>query len=282
VLGLLPKPPARSPARLDAGTILFEGERLDRLSDHALRPIRGARISMVFQEAGKHLNPSMKIGAQIDEMLQEHEPLTAHQRAERARELMHMVELPHRTLWSYPHELSGGMKQRALIAMAISCRPRVLIADEPTTALDASVQGQVLDLLLRLRSELDMAILFVTHDFAVVQQIADRISVMYAGSIVEEAAAAELFRRPLHPYSDLLIQAVPDPTKRGTALRSIAGRIPDAADIPSGCPFHPRCPIARERCATEPPPLLEQEPQHRAACHFAGDLLEHAREEEER
>lgn len=269
VAGLLPQT-----AQLDSGSIHYDGTELTGLDREALRAFRGARIGMVFQDPGRHLNPSLRIGRQISETLEEHLGLSPAAATARARELLKQVELAdaERVLRSYPHELSGGMKQRALIASAIACGPGLLIADEPTTALDATVQGQILRLILRLREELDMGVLFVSHDFGVVQAVADRVSVIYAGAIVETAPAERLFAEPLHPYTDLLISAIPEAEKRGGRLRAIPGRAPDPRRIPGGCPFHPRCPLARDVCTREAPPLREHARGHRSACHFAGEL----------
>ena len=271
ILGLLPRPPAR----VDSGRILWKGTDLLTLSREQLRRIRGSEIAMVFQEPGKHLNPALKIDRQITEILIEHRGMSAAEARTRAVALMDMVELanPGSVLGSYPHELSGGMKQRALIAMAISCSPELLLADEPTTALDATVQGQILKLLRKLRSELDMAVLLVSHDLGVVQSVADRVSVIYTGKIFETAVASSVFERPLHPYTNLLIGAIPEAAKRGQRLVSIPGRVPDARSVPGGCSFHPRCPLAAEVCSRVEPPLVPHETEHPAACHFAGRHL---------
>jgi oligopeptide/dipeptide ABC transporter ATP-binding protein len=270
ILGLL----GDSGGRVDRGRILFRGEDLLGAGPERLRAVRGGEIAMIFQEPGKHLNPAMKIRTQITEMLAAHRGMREPQALRRARELMQMVELREgdRVLESYPHQLSGGQRQRALIAMAISCNPKLLIADEPTTALDANIQGQIMRLLLKLRDELSMAVLFISHDLAVVQAMADTISVIYAGSILEGAPAQRLFARPLQPYTDLLMRAIPDAAKRGSPLAAIPGTVPDAEHVPAGCPFHPRCPIAQEICSTQTPELAEHEEAHYAACHFAGAL----------
>ncbi|NBB89785.1 MAG: ATP-binding cassette domain-containing protein [Spirochaetes bacterium] len=267
--GLLPET-----ATVESGSIRYCGTELTTLDRDGLRSIRGAQIGMVFQDPGRHLNPSLRVGRQVSEGLEEHLGLSRGAARARALRLVKLVELSdaHRVLRSYPHELSGGMKQRALIAMAISCAPGLLIADEPTTALDATVQGQILRLLKRLRNRLDMGILFVSHDFGVVQAVADHVSVIYAGGIVESASAGDLFEGPLHPYTDLLISAIPEADKRGGRLRSVPGRAPDPHALPPGCPFHPRCPLAREVCCQVPPPLVEHAPGHLSACHFAEEL----------
>ncbi|MFP4637040.1 MAG: ABC transporter ATP-binding protein [Spirochaetaceae bacterium] len=261
-------------ARIDGGRIYYRDTELTSLGEEDLRRLRGVEIGMIFQDPGRHLNPSLSVGRQISEGLEEHYGISRGAARLRALRLAKLVELadPRRVLRSYPHQLSGGMKQRALIAMAISCGPGLLIADEPTTALDATVQGQILALLRRLRDRLGMGILFVSHDFAVVQAVADRVSVMYAGKIVETAPAERLFAEPLHPYTDLLLSAIPEAEKRGERLRSVPGRAPEPRERPSGCPFHPRCPLAREKCRREDPPLLTHASDHLSACHFADEL----------
>jgi oligopeptide/dipeptide ABC transporter ATP-binding protein len=257
------------PARIGRGRIDFEGRDILQLSMEELRALRGNDIAMVFQEPGRYLNPSLTVGRQIEEMLTLHRDMTPAAARRRAEELLRLVELPRprSVLRSYPHELSGGMKQRAMIAMAISCEPKLLLADEPVTALDVTVQRQILDLLLKLKDALHMAVLFVSHDLGVVQSVADWISVMYAGRIVESAPARAFFERPLHPYSQLLLLSIPSAERRDRELSSIRGRVPDAEAVPTGCAFHPRCPLAIERCRRELPPDLFYETAHVAACH---------------
>jgi oligopeptide/dipeptide ABC transporter ATP-binding protein len=270
LLGLLPDTARVSRDRLEIdGHELVAGER------SGLEALRGTSVSMVFQEPGKHLNPAFTVGALLTEALTFHLDLSAKDARVRAGELLEQVDLdPEQVIGAYPHELSGGMKQRVLIALAISCNPALLIADEPTTALDVTVQAQIVRLLDRLRRELDMAVLFISHDLSLVQSIADEISVVYAGRIVDTAAADELLARPLHPYTELLLESIPRPDLRGRPLSAIPGRVPDAAAIPAGCAFHPRCPLAAESCAHDDPSLEEYAPGHRSACHFAQDLLE--------
>ncbi len=248
VAGLLPVPPAA----VRAQAIVFEGEEIHLWPEAKLRRLRGRRIAMVFQEPAKHLNPSFTVGAVITEVLRVHLSMSRREATRRAEELMELVELHHgqSVLGSYPHELSGGMKQRALIAMAIACNPSLLLADEPTTSLDVTVQRQILELLDRLRRELNMAMLFISHDLSVVQQIAHHVSVIYGGRIVESAPAEELFAYPLHPYTNLLLQAIPKADRRGRALEVIPGHSPDGRSIPPGCSFHPRCPVAAGACAS--------------------------------
>jgi oligopeptide/dipeptide ABC transporter ATP-binding protein len=269
IMGLLPSPPGK----IVSGRIMYEGRDLVGLPEAELRTIRGRKIAMVFQEPAKYLNPAYKVGEQITEMLILHLGMTKPQSRERARELLDLVGLGKdgRVLDAYPHELSGGMKQRAMIAMAISCNPGFLIADEPTTALDVTLQLQILRLIAKLRTMLGMGVLFISHDLGVVNEVADRVSVIYAGRIVESTAKGELFAKPLHPYTRLLLLSIPDARKRGTRLAAIPGRVPDADNVPEGCAFHPRCPIAKERCAKENPALVELESGHAVACHFAGE-----------
>ncbi|HEX9780368.1 MAG TPA: ABC transporter ATP-binding protein [bacterium] len=243
VLGLVPSPPGE----LAAGRILFDGRDLARASREELRRVRGAKIGMVFQDPLSALNPVLTIEAQLTETLHAHERLSRADARARALEALRDVGLPDpaQHLKAYPHQLSGGMRQRVMIAMAIVLRPALLIADEPTTALDVTVQAQLIALLRELKRRHRMAMLLISHDLGVVVQLAERIAVMYAGHVVEEAPTVELFRRPRHPYTRGLLEAVPG---RGTPARGIPGAVPDAAALPGGCPFHPRCPRAQTRC----------------------------------
>lgn len=265
IIGLLPVPPAR----INAGRLIFQGRDLLRLPPGEMRKIRGRQIAMIFQEPAKYLNPSLKIGEQIVEMLMLHLELKKPQAVAKALEYLEVVGLgkSRRVLDSYPHELSGGMKQRAMIAMAICCHPALLIADEPTTALDVTLQLQILKLIRDLKSQFSMGILFISHNLGVVREIADTISVIYAGKIVESAANGEFFENTLHPYSRALLESIPDAQKRGHRLQAIAGSVPDAEDIPPGCSFHQRCALARERCRVDIPPSLDYGNRHSAACH---------------
>ena len=269
VIGLLPSPPGK----IVSGRILYDGQDLLALPEAEMRKLRGRKIAMVFQEPSKYLNPAYKVGEQITEMLILHLEMSKEKARERAKELLGLVGLGKdgRVLDSYPHELSGGMKQRAMIAIAISCNPDFLIADEPTTALDVTLQLQILKLIKRLKDMLGMGILFISHDLGVVKEVADRVSVIYAGRIVESSAKGRLFEKPLHPYTKLLILSIPDARKRGTRLATIPGRVPDADNTPKGCAFHPRCPLADERCQRENPALVELESGHTVACHHAGE-----------
>jgi peptide/nickel transport system ATP-binding protein/oligopeptide transport system ATP-binding protein len=247
LIGLLPSPPAE----VTGGSVLFGGEDLLKADAERLRCIRGGRIGFVFQDPMTSLNPVLTIGHQLAEAVEAHQPsLRARQVRARVQELLEMVAIPNAAerITAYPHELSGGMRQRVMIAIALACRPRLLIADEPTTALDVTIQGQVLDLIRRLQSELRMAVLFITHDLGVVAQMADRVAVMYAGRIVEEAPVEAFFESPAHPN--------PDPRRPAQALQPIRGTVPSLDQVPPGCAFQPRCDRADgEDCARRRPGL---------------------------
>ncbi len=268
IMGLLPIPPGK----INQGEILFQGKNLLMLTESEKRILRGKEIGMIFQEPAKYLNPAYKIGEQIAETLMTHFQTDRKAATQQALEFLHLVGLGKnkRVLGSYPHELSGGMKQRAMIAMAICCHPALLIADEPTTALDVTLQLQILRLIHRLKRKFTMGILFISHDLGVVNEISDKISVIYAGKIVESATKNQLFENPLHPYTKLLLLSIPDAAKRGTRLRAIPGTVPDAEHIPAGCSFHPRCPLAEDICHGEIPASIDFDSGHFAACHFVG------------
>ena len=268
VLGLLP-----ASAHVAAGRLEIGGRELSKASRPELLAIRGTTAAMVFQEPARHLNPTMTIGALIGEALRTHMGMTGDQAKSRSRELLQLVDLDASTAGAYPHELSGGMKQRALIALAISCEPTLLLADEPTTALDVTVQAQILALLNRIRSELNMGILLITHDLGLVQNAADTVSVMYAGRIVDTASADELFAWPVHPYTELLLESVPSGDRRGRPLLAVPGHVPDAGNLPSGCAFHPRCPLAIDRCRLEAPTPAERREGHLVECHRADERI---------
>ena len=270
LIGLLPSPPAR----INSGRIIFEEKDLLSLSEQEMRMIRGQKIAMVFQEPSKYLNPALRTGEQITEMMILHLGLDKKQAEEKALEILNIVGLKggRSILRSYPHELSGGMKQRVMIAIAICCNPELLIADEPTTALDVTLQLQILRLIQSLRNKMNMGVLFISHDLGVVYDISDRISVIYAGRIVESTKKEELSNNPLHPYTRLLLLSIPEADKRGTRLRTIPGRVPDAEHIPSGCAFHPRCPLAEQICGDVIPEMKEHSGGHFAACHMIGKI----------
>jgi peptide/nickel transport system ATP-binding protein len=256
------------PNRIVTGGIRFLDRDLVSLTENELRGIRGGSIGMIFQEPAKYLNPSMRIGEQIAEILKTHRGMNNQIATDEAKRLLDTVELKTGIADRYPHELSGGMKQRVMIAQAISCRPKLLLADEPTTALDVTVQKQILDLLVRLGSTLGLSILIVTHDLGVVSEIAHTVSVMYAGRIVESGPIPQVLKSPRHPYTALLLQAVPNPENRGDALAAIPGAIPHPSRLPEGCAFHPRCPYKRERCYRELPSLNGTASGQAVACFF--------------
>jgi len=266
------------PGWIAGGRVVFDGRDLSALSERELRRVRGAGIAMVFQEPATALNPVFTIGFQVAEAVRAHRRISraaARREAERLLELVAIPE-PRRRLGDYPHQLSGGQRQRAMIAMALASGPRLLVADEPTTALDVTVQAQILELLARLRSELGLAVLLITHDLAVVAETCERVLVMYAGEIVERAGVADLFARPAHPYTRALLTAVPRLGRRVPRgeLPVIPGRVPDPADLPSGCPFHPRCPEVMDVCPRHPPalyPVPGGEGPREARCFLHGE-----------
>ena len=264
VMRLLPSPPAR----VLGGRILFEGVDLLGLAPEQMRALRGDRMGMVFQEPMTSLNPVLSIGFQIEEVLRLHRGLKAGEARAKAVEMLGLVGIgaPERRLAQYPHQLSGGLRQRVMIAIALVCRPSLLIADEPTTALDVTIQAQILDLLRHLKRELGMALLLITHDLGVVAEMCDRVVVMYAGRIVEQSPAAALFRRPRHPYTAGLLAARPRLAPKGGKLPTIPGTVPPPGRRGAGCSFTERCPNALPRCRAERPPLGALEAEHLAAC----------------
>ncbi len=254
-----------------SGTVAFDGQDLTRLSAGALRRLR-RRFQMIFQDPYGSLNPRMTVGRILSEPLEVHRIVPRARRAERVRQLLELVGLPRDAAERYPHEFSGGQRQRVGIARALAPEPDLIVADEPVSALDVSVRAQIVNLLARLQRKLDLTVLFIAHDLAVVEQIADRVSVMYLGRIVESAPTAELFSSPKHPYTVSLLSAIPVPDPRVERQRVVLlGEPPSAMDSPSGCAFHPRCPIARERCAVDAPDLESKENGSRVACHFPGE-----------
>lgn len=264
IMGLLPHPPAR----ILAGRIDFEGQDLLKLPDRSMRHLRGPGIAMVFQEPMTSLNPVFTIGEQIMETIQAHETLSQRARFARAVEMLDKVGIPSASarMTDYPHQLSGGQRQRAMLAMALVCRPRILIADEPTTALDVTIQAQILELLMDLRDELGMAILMITHNMGVIAETADRVMVMYAGRVVEQAPVTRLFDRPLHPYTRGLLSCVPTLDQDQDRLVAIPGSLPEPSNRPPGCRFSARCVHAIPACSQTVPPLQSFESDHQAAC----------------
>ncbi|MBW6493774.1 MAG: ABC transporter ATP-binding protein [Burkholderiaceae bacterium] len=264
ILRLIPNPPGR----IAGGQILFRGQDLAHASEKAMNQIRGKEISMIFQEPMTALNPVFKIGEQIGETMRVHDGLTRAQARSGALQMLERVGIsnPAQRLGQYPHELSGGMRQRVMIAIALACRPQILIADEPTTALDVTIQAQILLLLRELQSELGMAVVLITHDLGVVAQVVDRVAVMYAGRIVEEGSATAVFERPSHPYTRLLLESIPTLDQQQDRLQTIPGMVPSLSNLPTGCRFHPRCPDVRPACLAAAPASFEVAPGHRAAC----------------
>jgi peptide/nickel transport system ATP-binding protein len=273
VMRLVPDPPGR----IVGGSIMLEGIDLLGLDESEIRAIRGNRISMIFQEPMTSLNPVMRIGDQITEAVRLHRPMSRKEATAKAVEMLRLVKIPEpeRRAKEYPHQLSGGMRQRAMIAMALACRPALLIADEPTTALDVTIQAQILALILELQKELGMGLVLITHDLGVVAQTAQRVIVMYAGRKVEEADVEALFASPMHPYTRGLMASIPSLPSPGTnadaPLLEIPGMVPSLTNLPKGCAFAPRCELAIARCREEYPPLQAWGENHLAACWRAAE-----------
>jgi oligopeptide/dipeptide ABC transporter ATP-binding protein len=256
------------PGKIAAGEIQFDGRDLLNLSEPEMRGIRGNKISMIFQEPMTSLNPVFTVGNQIAEAVVLHQRVSWKEGRNRAIEMLRKVKIPNPEMRvdDYPHQMSGGMKQRVMIAMALACNPKLLIADEPTTALDVTIQAQILDLMRDLQRETGMSMLIITHDLGVVAEIADAVAVMYAGKIVEYAPVRDLYANPLHPYTVGLFRSKPRMGARIERLEAISGTVPNPLAFPPGCRFHPRCPRAVPECAKGEPPLREIERGHRAAC----------------
>ena len=267
IMRLIPDPPGR----IGGGEIRFKDRDLLRLNEEEMRQVRGNDIAMIFQEPMTSLNPVFTCGYQIDEAVMLHQGLGRKAAREKTEEMLGRVGIPDPPQRSdeYPHQLSGGMRQRVMIAMALSCNPDLLIADEPTTALDVTIQAQILELLGQLQREFGMAVLMITHDLGVIAEVADRVAVMYAGKIVEQAEVGEIFASPLHPYTQGLLASIPKWTQERSRLHTIPGTVPDAVLFPSGCRFHPRCPQAEKICREREPDLLELEGGQLVACWMA-------------
>ena len=264
ILGIIPQPPAR----IMGGKVLFDNQNLLELGEKEMERIRGNRIAMVFQEPMTSLNPVFTVGDQIRETIMTHERVSEKELHARCVQLMRDVGIPspEQRLKDYPHQMSGGQRQRVMIAMALACNPDLLIADEPTTALDVTIQAQILNLFRELQRKGQMSLLYITHDLGVVATIADRIYVMYAGIIVEQGDAERIFHDPHHPYTQGLLASLPNRAKRGAVLHSIPGTVPDPAYKPAGCPFHPRCPFAIESCKIEFPRMCDYGGGHVSRC----------------
>ena len=272
ILGTLPTPPFR----VASGSVMLAGQDVLALSPTQRSALRGERVGMVFQDSMSAMNPSYTVGWQIGEMLRVRRSMGRKQARARAIELMDQVRIPGAPskVDQYPHEFSGGMRQRAAIAMSLALDPEILIADEPTTALDVTVQAEVLALLRGIQSERNMALLLITHDMGVAYETSDRVAVMYAGRVVESTDSSELFRRPAHPYSGTLMDSVPQIDRVVDELAVIKGSPPDIGEIPGGCAFHPRCWRAEQICTTNDPAAIEVGPRHVSRCHFASELVD--------
>lgn len=263
ILRLLPRS-----ARITQGQVIFEGDDLLQLTNKKMEEVRGGKIAMIFQDPSSSLNPVFTIGSQIERVVRQHLSMTSNQARQHAAEMLEAVGLPdvQRILSSYPHQLSGGMQQRVMIAMALSCRPRLLIADEPTTALDVTIQAQILRLLRELQRKMDFSVILITHNLGVVAQTCNRLAVLYAGSVAECGSTREIFNNPQHPYTRGLMNAIPKPGSRGKKMEAILGTVPSNPGEVVGCAFAPRCEFAFERCTIETPKLFDVDEHHTSAC----------------
>ncbi|WP_328536892.1 ABC transporter ATP-binding protein [Streptomyces sp. NBC_00344] len=272
IMGILDVPPGR----IAGGEIIFQGQDLLKLKEEERRKVRGARMAMIFQDALSSLNPVLSVGEQLGEMFTVHMGMSRKDARARAVELMDTVRIPaaKERVGQFPHQFSGGMRQRIMIAMALALEPDLIIADEPTTALDVTVQAQVMDLLAELQREFNMGLILITHDLGVVADVADKIAVMYAGRIVETSPVHEIYRAPAHPYTKGLLESIPRLDQKGQELYAIKGLPPNLLHIPPGCAFNPRCPMAQNVCRTDVPPLYEVSGDRRSACHFWKETLD--------
>ena len=277
IIRLIPSPPGE----IVSGKVVFDGQDILGLSEADVRKIRGRRIAMIFQDPMTSLNPFLKISRQLMEMTQLHLGHSKSQAWEHAIKMLETVGIPdaRRRAHEYPHQFSGGMRQRVMIAMALSCKPELLIADEPSTALDVTIQAQILELIKRLKVETGTSVILITHDLGVVAGMTDHVIVMYAGKLFEQAPTRELFELPGNPYTKGLMRSVPDPTSEQGRLYQIPGQPPDLTRLPSGCPFVPRCERAEDICQREFPPLVQLNANHHSLCHFAKEVYEDSRRE---
>lgn len=269
VLRIVPKP-----GKIVNGKIIFKGENLLNKTENDLQKIRGKEIGYIFQDPATSLNPVLSVADQLTEVIKIHQNVTKKEALEKAIELFRFVEIPDPEIkiWNYPHQLSGGMKQRIAVARALACNPNLLLADEPTTNLDVTIQAQILQLMKNLKQKLGMSMILITHDMGIVAGVADRITVLYAGRVCETADTKTIFYQPLHPYTNALLIAVPNLALRKEKLSVIPGTIPNLVEPPSGCRFHPRCKYANQICKEEIPELIEIEPEHFVACHRALEI----------
>ncbi|QNM16081.1 MULTISPECIES: ABC transporter ATP-binding protein [Fusobacterium] len=275
IMGLVPNPPGK----IKRGSIKFEGVDLLSLSEEEMRKIRGSKISMIFQDPMTSLNPVMTVGEQIAEVIEIHEKVNKEEAFEKAKEMLELVGIPGGRANDFPHQFSGGMKQRVVIAIALACNPELLIADEPTTALDVTIQAQVLDLMNELKEKFKTAMILITHDLGVVAQACDKVAIMYAGEIVEAGTLLDIFENPKHPYTHGLFGSIPSLDEECDRLKPIQGLMPDPTNLPTGCKFHPRCPHATELCSRQQPQITEVTPGHKVRCLICEGLV---KEEEEK
>lgn len=262
IMGLVPNPPGK----ILGGQIIFEDADLLKKSEAAMRTIRGNDISMIFQDPMTSLNPVMTVGEQIAEVLKIHQKLNNAEASEKAQKMLELVGIPEVRHSEYPHQFSGGMKQRVVIAIALACNPKLLIADEPTTALDVTIQAQVLDMMNNLKREFQTAMILITHDLGVVAEVCDKVAIMYAGQIIETGTLEDIFENPKHPYTWGLFGSIPNLEEDVERLQPIKGLMPDPTNLPSGCPFHPRCPKAQEACSKQYPANTDLGNGHRVRC----------------
>lgn len=269
IMRLIPNPPGV----VKSGEIFFDGEDLMKKSEPEMRNIRGGRIAMIFQDPMTSLNPVMTVDKQIAEMIQLHKNVSEAESLKLAGDMLELVGIRRERMHDYPHQFSGGMKQRVVIAIALACDPELLIADEPTTALDVTIQAQVLELMKKLKHQFQGSMILITHDLGIVADICDKVAIMYAGRVVEYADKRPLYMNPLHPYTQGLFKSVPDIDEDVDELPVIPGLMPDPMELPEGCTFHPRCSMAEERCSREAPCMMELEPGHFAACHVRARMM---------
>lgn len=262
IMRLVPNPPGK----IMNGEIEFEGKDLLNLKEEEMRMIRGNKISMIFQDPMTSLNPVMTVGEQIAEVIEIHQDLNRQDSMKKAEEMLELVGIPGSRANDYPHQFSGGMKQRVVIAISLACNPQLLIADEPTTALDVTIQAQVLDLMNNLKEEFNTAMILITHDLGVVSEVCDKVAIMYAGEIIETASLKQLFENPKHPYTLGLFGSIPNLEEAANRLNPIKGLMPDPTDLPKGCTFHPRCPYATEVCSKQAPKNTKIEDGHKVRC----------------
>jgi peptide/nickel transport system ATP-binding protein len=261
IIGLIDQP-----GKIESGKIFFKGRDLLTLKEDEYRKVRGKEISMIFQDPMTALNPVFRVIDQISEVLENHQGMSTKEAEDASIKMLELVRIPAARAYEYPHQFSGGMKQRVVIAMALACNPQLLIADEPTTALDVTIQAQVLELMKDLKRDLGTSMLVITHDLGVVSEICDRVAIMYAGEIIESGSLVDIFENPLHPYTNGLFGSIPDIDKEVEFLSPIEGLMPDPADLPSGCKFHPRCKYCEDLCSTQKPENIEIEPGHLTRC----------------